>query len=157
MNIDGVERHFGLAILIFHQMQPHHHHPGDPEKDDIEPGDQNVGLVIALKLWRLFRPPERRERPQSGGKPGVEDVRVAGQNFVFAIMIIGQGFRLSLIMGNEDFAIRPVPCRNPMPPPELARNAPGLDVAHPLKVSLLPVFGNKFGFSALHRLNGGLG
>jgi hypothetical protein len=34
-----VERH-----LIVHEMQAHHHHPGDPEEDDVEAGDSTEVL-----------------------------------------------------------------------------------------------------------------
>ncbi len=33
----------------------------------------------------------------------------------------------------------PIPCRNLVAPPELARDAPGLDIAHPFIIGLLPV------------------
>ena len=58
---------------------PLHHHPGDPEKDDVEAGDQHVAGVIARQLRRLLRPTERRERPQRRREPGVEHVLFAPQ------------------------------------------------------------------------------
>ena len=56
MDVDRMERH------LVHEMQAHHH-PGDPEKDDVETGNQHVGRVIALKLGRFARPAEGGERP----------------------------------------------------------------------------------------------
>ncbi len=44
-----------------------------------------------------------------------------------------------------------------MPPPELARDAPGLDVAHPLEVGLVPVLRLEHRASVLHRGDGGAG
>ena len=60
-------------------MQPHHHHPGDPEEDDVEAGDQDVGRIVALQLRRLVGPAQGRERPQRRGEPGVEHVLVAAE------------------------------------------------------------------------------
>ena len=71
VDVDRVERH------LLHEVQPHHHHPRDPEEDDVEAGDEHRGRVIALQLGRLVRPAERRERPERGGEPGVEHVFVA--------------------------------------------------------------------------------
>ena len=44
---------------------------------------------------------------------------------------------------------RTIPCRNAMPPPELAADAPGLDVAHPLVIRLRPVLGHELRLAAL--------
>src|SRR5690606_27061367 len=55
---------------------------------------------------------------------------------------------------DEDLAIRAVPGRNLMPPPQLAGDAPGLDVPHPLEVGLLPVLGDELRTSILNRLDG---
>ncbi|GJE71505.1 hypothetical protein CHKEEEPN_3051 [Methylorubrum podarium] len=59
------------------EVQAHHHHPGDPEEDDVLARHQGVGGVEAGELRRLVRPAERRERPERGGEPRVEDVGVA--------------------------------------------------------------------------------
>ncbi len=44
-----------------------------------------------------------------------------------------------------------------MAPPELAGDAPGLDVPQPLEVGLLPVPGQEGGVALLHRLDRRLG
>ena len=36
VDVDVAERH------LVHDVQAHHHHPGDPEEDDVEAGDQDV-------------------------------------------------------------------------------------------------------------------
>ena len=53
MDIDITERH-----LTAPEMHAHHHHPGNPEKDDIKPGDQNITGVIAVDLNGFFGPAE---------------------------------------------------------------------------------------------------
>ena len=40
MDIDGLERH------IAHEMNAHHHHPGDPEEDDVEARHQHIAGII---------------------------------------------------------------------------------------------------------------
>ncbi len=71
VDIDGVER------LLLHEVDAHHHHPGDPEEDDVKAGDEHVGLVIAGEFRRFLRPAEGGEGPEGGGEPCVEDVGVA--------------------------------------------------------------------------------
>ena len=51
---------------ILHEVHAHHHHAGDPEEDDVEARDKNIGRIIALQFRRFIRPAQRRERPQSG-------------------------------------------------------------------------------------------
>ena len=71
-------------------------------------------------------------------------------------MLFGGGIRLFLAIGDEDLSVFLIPGRNAMAPPELARNAPGLDVAHPFEIGLFPVFRNEGCFAALDRRDGGL-
>ena len=47
-----------------------------------------------------------------------------------------------------------VPCRDPMSPPELATDAPVLDVFQPGKVGVLPFFGDKTQLSPAHGFHG---
>src|SRR3546814_6115804 len=63
----------------------------------------------------------------------------------------GRGLRLGLL--DEHAAVGPVPGGNLVPPPELARDAPRLDVAHPLEVGLLPVLRHEHGLAGLDRLD----
>ena len=58
---------------------------------------------------------------------------------------------------DKDRAVRPVPGRDLVPPPQLARDAPRLDVAHPLEIGLVPVLRHEDRVAILHRGNGGLG
>src|ERR1700676_4575761 len=45
-----------------------------------------------------------------------------------------------------------MPCRNPMPPPQLARDAPIVDVVHPVQVNLTIVLRGDGDLPALHGL-----
>jgi hypothetical protein len=49
----------------------HHHHPGDPEEDDVEAGDQHVGRQVA-----------REVRLRLSGQPSVEKGTSAEENQV---------------------------------------------------------------------------
>ena len=77
VHIDGVERFDRVAVLIFHEVQAHHHHPGDPEEDDVKTGDEHIGLVIFCQFRRLGWPAERGEGPERRREPGVEHVLVS--------------------------------------------------------------------------------
>ena len=69
-----------LQVLI------EHHHPADPEGDDLAGGAEDrrrvEGVEEALVQGSVVRsgigPTERAERPERGGEPGVENVGVAG-------------------------------------------------------------------------------
>ena len=64
---------------IIHEFQPHHHHAGDPEEDDIEAGDQYAGGVEGLQLGGLLWPAQSREGPERGGEPSVEYILILSQ------------------------------------------------------------------------------
>jgi hypothetical protein len=93
-------------------MDTGHHHPRDPEEDDVEARDQYVTGVVPLQFRRLFRPAQRGERPQRRGKPGVEHVGIAGQ-FDRACRRCASACGLRLILGRLDevFTVRAVPGR----------------------------------------------
>ena len=63
--------------------------------------------------------------------------------------VVGErvGDRLVLGLGDEHLAVRPVPRRDLMAPPELARDAPRLDVLHPVEIGLLPVLRHELGLA----------
>src|SRR3546814_10218981 len=84
MAVDRLERR------LPHEMNALHHHPRDPEEDDVEPGDEDGCGVIACQFacgvaarthplipslrgrGNIFRPAEGAERPERGGEPGIE-------------------------------------------------------------------------------------
>src|SRR5215472_342594 len=123
-------------------MQSHHHHPRNPEEDDVEAGDERTGRIEALQLRCLVGPAQGRERPQRGRKPRVEHILVAPDVFARearALLRTGANIAASLSrelsdldamgkcvcdriifrLGNEYFAIRSIPGRYLMSPPDL--------------------------------------
>ena len=74
--VNGPERN------IVHEFQPHHDHPGDPEENDIEAGDQHSAGVKPLEVIRLLWPAQCGKRPQGRGEPGVEHIFVLSQTDV---------------------------------------------------------------------------
>src|SRR5690606_26429482 len=75
---------------------------------------------------------------------------------LFAIMRFRGGIGFLFRLLDKNLAIRPEPGGNAMPPPELARDAPGLDVAHPFIIGVGPFLGHEFRLARLHRTNGRL-
>ena len=65
--------------------------------------------------------------------------------------------RLGLIHRDEDLGVRPVPRRDLMSPPQLARDAPGLNVAHPLEVGVGPLLRHEPGAALFDRCDRRLG
>jgi hypothetical protein len=89
-------------------------------------------------------------RPQRRREPGFEHVVVATQ---FAAITRGFGLRLRgrFVARDEDFAAGAVPGRDAVAPPELARDAPVLDVAEPVAVGVDPVLGHELDAAVLHQ------
>jgi hypothetical protein len=151
VDIDSAERH------LTHEVNAHHHHTGDPEKDDVEAGHQDVAGIVALELGRVLGPAQGREWPERRRKPGVQHVGIAHQLDRFAVMLFSGGLGRGLAGLDENMAVGTVPGRDLMAPPELARNAPGLNVAHPVEVGVLPALGDDPCLAALHGFDSGLG
>ena len=165
MDIDRVERH------ILHEVDTLHHHPRHPEEDNVEGGDEYRSRVMLFQLVSFFRPAQGRKRPQRGREPCVENILVLHQQRRRVMLVTahvidlferitflcvfrdGELGRLFFAFGHITMAVRPVPRRNAMAPPELARDAPRLDIVHPLIVGLGPVFGDEFRLAGLHRLD----
>ena len=137
VQVDGAERH------VLHEVHAHHHHAGDPEEQDVPAGHQHVGRVVLRELGRLLGPAQRRERPQRRAEPGVEHVGIALQRHVLAVVLARLGLRLVLRHRHEDLLVRAVPGRDLMAPPELARDAPRLDVLHPAEELLAAALGHE--------------
>ena len=119
----------------------HHDHPGDPEEDDVEAGDEDAGRVEPREPLGLARPSEGRERPEGRREPGVEHVRIAFQDHLRPEAVALPDLRFA--PSDVDAAVRAVPRRYAVAPPDLAADAPVLDVVHPLEVDLGPVLGHE--------------
>ena len=63
----------------------------------------------------------------------------------------GLASRLVLALGDKHFAVRPIPSRNLVPPPQLARDAPRLDVLHPIEIRRLPIARHEYRARGAHR------
>ncbi len=94
----------------------------------------------------LVRPAEGGGRPQGRGEPGIEHILVAGQRDAVASLCL----RLFLRHRHIGFAVGVIPRRDPVTPPQLAADAPGLDVFHPVEEGLLPALRHDFDCAALH-------
>ena len=132
MDVDAAERH------LAGEVQRHHDHPRDPEEDDVEAGHEHGRRQEQILFDRFCRPAERRKRELRGRVPGVEHVGVAGQR---AGVAGGRGFgaRLFFVAADENLAAAAVPRGNLVAPPQLARDAPVLDVAHPVVPGVDPL------------------
>src|SRR5690606_955762 len=102
---------------------------------------------------RLLGPAKGREGPERRREPGVEHVFVADKWHRTAIMAFGLRRSLALLRRDKDRAVRAVPRRYLMAPPELARDAPGLDVLHPVEIGLFPMLRHELGPPGPHRLD----
>ena len=142
-----------------------HDHAGDPEEEDVEAGDEEGGGVelegrvqgggcrvqrarvggfyalfptpCTLHIW----PAEDGEGEQAGGEPGVEDVGFLGEVGAAAGGAGGGGGA-----GDGDVLVGAVPGGDAVSPPELAGDAPVVDVGHPLVVGLFVHLGRDGGW-----------
>ncbi len=142
-----MERHF------LHEVHAHHHHARDPEKQDVPAGHEHVGGIVAREFGRLLGPAERRERPERRGEPCVEHVGIARERHVAAELRLRLRLGAGLVVVDEHGAVLGVPGGNLMAPPELARDAPGLDVLHPVEERLLLAFGHDLDAPVAHGID----
>src|SRR3546814_15727568 len=73
-----------------------------------------------------------------------------------AVMLRSERRSFLFGFGDEDIAVVIEPSRNPVPPPELARNAPRLDILHPVEESLFPRLGHDIDSAVATGLHGRL-
>ena len=104
---------------------------------------------MARQCFGLVGPAKRAERPERRGEPCIEDVIVLRQRNAFACKCLCGSF----VFGDINLAIGIVPGRYPVAPPQLAADAPGLDILHPVEEGLLPAFGDDFYPPIAHRLD----
>ena len=148
---EPVEVHDGKRSAA-REVDSRHDHPGDPEEEDVVPGDQRVGRVELPVVLGFLGPAEDREGPELRGEPGVEDVGILLQRLRAAGLA---RFRVGL--RDRKVAVGARKGRDPMPPPELAGNTPVADVAHPLEVRLRPGRRREPDVSVFDRLDRGSG
>ena len=146
VDIDFFEGNFAV-----HAVHAHQHHARDPEEDDVKAGNEDVARIECFEIRRVFRPALGGERPQRRGKPGIKHVFILVQWQVGGELVFGA--RRRFVFGDVDVAVRVVPRRDAVTPPQLARDAPVLQVFHPVVVSVFPVFRHELDAAAAHRLN----
>ncbi|MDT4793166.1 hypothetical protein FQZ97_256800 [compost metagenome] len=154
VDVDGLERDLRGAVRVLHQVHGQHDHAGDPEEDDVEAGDQHVGGVEGLEELGLFRPAEGGEGPQARAEPGVEHVFVLAQG-ALAQVVLGADF--GFVAADVDVAFFVVPGRDAVAPPQLAADAPVLDVAHPAEVHVLVLLRHELDAAVFHGGDGRFG
>ena len=130
----------------------HHDHPGHPEEDDVVAGDQHAAGQVQVVVLCFFRPTHGAEGDQRAGIPGVEHIRVTAQGLAGRL-----GLRIGLVAGHVHLAVFVVPGGYLVAPPQLAADAPVLDVVHPLVVGVDPVLRYESHFARLHSVDGFLG
>ncbi|CAM5735024.1 hypothetical protein STENM223S_03475 [Streptomyces tendae] len=144
MQGDGVERRGAV-----HRVEAEHHHPGDPEEEDVVAGDQDGVRVELRERLGLLGPAERGERPQAGGEPGVQDVGVLVPAFAARRLLVGADA--------DDLALGAVPDGDAVAPPQLARDAPVVEVVDPVEVPLLHLLRVDLDLAVADGVAGGLG
>ena len=134
---------------VIHEAKPHLHHPGDPEIDDVEAGDEHRVRVEALQILGRVGPAKRGERPERRREPGIENILVLAKRRTPALRT-----RTGILSGHDCvIAIVAVPGGDPVAPPNLAAYAPVAQVLHPMEVVLLPPLRNESGAAVPDRLD----
>ena len=128
---DVLKRH------LVQEVQRAHDHAGDPQRDDVARGDERRRGVMPLEQLRLLRPALRGEGPQLRAEPGVQHILVLVHVMAAAlgahIGVLGEGVLPAAVLAVEH--------GNAVAPPQLAADAPILEVLHPSGVGLRPARG----------------
>ena len=126
MQIHGMERNLAC------KLKTHHDHARHPEEQDVVARFHVGGRVEIFVIRRLIGPAQCGEGPQAGGEPGVQHILI----LVDLMRAAGGAFGW-VFARNGHVTIRAVPDRDAMSPPQLAADAPILDVFQPVEVGLL--------------------
>lgn len=124
-----------------------HHHPGDPEEQDVVAGDENAGGIELFEFGGGVRPAHGGEGPQAGGEPGVEDVRVLHPALGGLLVRADTG----------DLALGAVPDRDAVAPPQLPGNGPVVHIVDPVEPARFLAGGVNLDLAVANRVTGGLG
>ena len=143
VDVDVVERN------LVREVERAHDHAGNPEGNDVAGGHEDLGRMMPLHLLRMVRPALCREGPELRGEPGVEDILILMDVLASALRahlgVLHEGVFPAAVVAVED--------RNPVAPPELAGDAPILEVVHPGKVGLRPAGRMELDFPIAHDLS----
>ena len=104
---------------VAHHLEPAEDHPVLPEADDVARGRVQVAGVERAQVLGVVGPAERREGPERGREPRVENV---GRPRQLARAALGARVRLGLLDG--DVPVGALPQRQLVAPPDLARDVP---------------------------------
>src|SRR5580704_19120178 len=139
----------GILHVSLHEMASEHDHARHPEEKNLISGDEQRGRIENRLVASFLRPAERRKGQQSRGKPGVEHIRDLLQLCAAALRALRRSF------ARDDYFLAAFTCprRNAMSPPQLARDAPVVDVVHPVQVNLFVVLRNDCDLAAFYGLN----
>src|SRR6185312_5991257 len=81
------------------------------------------------------------------------------ENVVVLLKLVAAALasRRRLARDDQLTALRAMPRRNAMSPPQLARDTPVMNVAHPLEVRLGVILGNELDLASLHNFDRAIG
>ena len=177
--IDDIAARFGhlVAVLVFdqgvqidifkgqriHHTIAHHQHARHPEEEDIKARNQQLVGIELLKI--LFKPlfafkrfavtpAQGAKGPKPGTEPGIEHIGVlvyfvAAARFALCRCLAVKGplvsARIAIHHGDA------------VPPPELSRDTPVAQIAHPCVVAVDPMCGEELRFTAVNAFDGARG
>ena len=134
---------------LAHELEAGHDHPAHPEIDDLARRAVDVGRIEGLQVVGLFRPAERRKRPQGGRKPRVENVGVLLEPRISAL-----GARVGPVHGHGLMAVGAVVHGDAMAKPELAADVPVAKPSQPVEICALVPLGMPAHLAGLRRRDG---
>ena len=154
--------------LLAHVFIAGHDHAGHPEEDDVRTGDERGRgvVVVDFLVAGVVDAVEEGDGPEPGGEPGVERVLVLSEVGIGQAGAAGEGAGLGesfLAGGGHDDALLAVGGGgevvggDAVAPPELAADAPVLDVLEPDAVGVLVLLGHEADDVIHHRGEAPLG
>ena len=127
-----VDDHVGERHLA-HELDAQHQHPRHPQVDDLARRREHVARVERVQPVVCVRPAQRRERPQAGRRTTCPARRGRAPARPSRTSRTPSGSDVR----HRDVAVRAVPDRDLVAPPELAGDAPRPDLLHPVEEGVL--------------------
>ena len=134
VEVDVAEGH------LAHEVDAQHHHPGDPEEEDVVPGLEHRGRVERLRARGVVRPAQRARTARAPELNQVSSTSGSCASWLPAPGQCGGRLRATIGVAAADRPARRAPqasqyqAGNPVAPPQLAADAPVADVLHPVEV-----------------------
>ncbi len=131
-----------------------HDHARHPEEQNVKARNQQARRIKRVEIRTILSGNFGQPKHRHGSSPEENHVSSTSVDLLQLVRSAVLALRRILSRNNDLVASRTVPRRNAMSPPQLPRDAPVMDVLHPVQVRLPVVLRRELDVAFLHRCDG---